>query len=155
MPTQCQTSVLHCRVSFLESPEMISKDVSFSPHEDITISLVHHHCPPSNGLLSGLLQAILSIPSRLSKQDVWQPDPCPSSQDRQEVKIREKSETHSLPFTDANCSLSANFREPKFLSVLFRISASKAARYALERNSTLPAFKASHRNIPLPSHRWY
>lgn len=92
---------------------------------------------------------------QLSKRDIWQPDHCPSSQDRQEVKIRKRSETHSLPFTDAHCSLSANFREPKILSVLFRISASKAARYALGRNSTLPAFKASHRNTPLPSHRWY
>lgn len=157
MPTQCQTSGLQCRVYFPGSLEMISKDVSSLP-EDIPISLVGYHCPPRNGLLTGLHSTSSGHPQH-SKQTfkavcLTQPDPCPCSQGRQEVKTGEKSESHSLPVTDANCGLSVNFREPKVSSVLFRISASKAARYALGGNTTVPAFKRSHRNIPLPSHRW-
>lgn len=58
-----------------------------------------------------------------------QPDPCPRSQGRLKVKTRGKLESHPLPLTDANCSLSVNFREARISSVLFRISAGKAARY--------------------------
>lgn len=157
MPTQCQTSGLHCRAFFLGRLEMISEDVSASLHRDMAISLVPYHCPPRNGLLTGLHSASAGYPQHSKqtfKAGCWtRPDPCPCFQGRQEVKTREKSQSHSLFLTGANCSLSANFREPKIASVLFRISACKAARYALGGKSTVPAFKRSHRNIPLPSHR--
>lgn len=101
MPTQCQTSGLHCRVSFLGRLEMIPKDVSASLHEDNAAALVHYHCPPCNGLLTGLHSTSSGHPQH-SKQNFkagcWtQPDPCCCSQGRQEVKTREKSESHSLP----------------------------------------------------------
>lgn len=124
--------------------------------------IVHCHCPPRHALLTGLHSAPaghLSTPSRLSKQEVWLSQIHALALRAARKQTREKSESHSLPpslpLTDANCSLSVNFREPKISSVLFRISASQAAMYALEGNSTVPAFKRSHRNTPLPSHRWY
>lgn len=147
MPTQCQTSGLQCRVSFLGRLEMISKDVSASLHEDIAISLLHSHIPPRNGLLPGLHSTSSEHPQH-SKQTfnarcLTQPDPCPCSQGRQEVKTREKSESRSLLLTDAKCSLSANFREPKIASVLFRNSASKAARHTLGKTQLYQLSKAT------------
>lgn len=159
MPTQCQTPGLYCRVSSLGSLEMISKDESTSLHGDMAISLctvtvlLGMHCSQA---CTQLLQ-VTSAPQadfQSRRFDSARSMPLLSGQPGSRLG-KNQSLTPSLPLTDANCSLSVNFREPKISSVLFRISASQAARYALEGNSTVPAFKRSHRNTPLPSHRWY